>query len=137
MQVAVFGVFDLFHEGHKHFLKTAKSYGNHLTVYLTDDEVVAHFKGRRPEEPFAVRAKNLRESGLIDAILPGDTLNALGNYSCVLEHQPDCLVFGYDQHELHQHFTDFLTKTNLNITIHRADSFEPTIYKTQLLRKTL
>lgn len=137
MRVAVFGVFDLLHEGHKAFLQSAKSFGTHLTVILTQDDVVKHFKQQYPIHSFQERTEKLGLLKLVDVIKAGDTLETLGSYTCLNDEVFDVFVVGYDQIELHEHLAQFLKKQQKSIPIHRAAAFEPTIYKTRLLRQTL
>lgn len=44
--IATSGCFDLFHAGHAAFLKTCRSYGDKLLVFLNDDDSVQRLKGR-------------------------------------------------------------------------------------------
>lgn len=48
MKILVGGVMDLLHYGHINFLKTARSYGDHLTLALNRDEFVYAYKGKYP-----------------------------------------------------------------------------------------
>jgi len=67
--VAVNGCFDLLHEGHKHFLKVAKTYGDVLIVGLNSDDSVKALKGEgRPIQNEHDRAKNLLELPEVDFV---------------------------------------------------------------------
>ena len=43
-----FGSFDILHEGHKHYLQEAKSFGDYLVVIVARDENIIRFKAIGP-----------------------------------------------------------------------------------------
>lgn len=49
------GVFDLFHVGHLNLLCNSKERCEYLIAGVLTDELVMHFKGRKPYIPFAER----------------------------------------------------------------------------------
>lgn len=55
------GTFDLFHKGHKEFLRFAFSQGNQIIIGLTTDKYVQRFKNLSNIEPFEIRKKSLEE----------------------------------------------------------------------------
>lgn len=64
------GCFDIFHYGHLHFLKTAKSHGDILMVLLESDEKVRKLKGpQRPITTQTHRAEILSEFPFIDFVV--------------------------------------------------------------------
>ncbi len=86
--VAVNGCFDLLHDGHKHFLKTAKSYGEILLVGLNSDESVRSLKGpTRPVQSEHDRAAALLQTPWVDFVCIFRTMRA--NQFLALA-QPDC-----------------------------------------------
>ena len=48
-KVMAFGSFDILHDGHKHYLKEAKSFGDYLVVIVARDENIVKFKGKKPK----------------------------------------------------------------------------------------
>jgi len=115
MKVVLFGVFDLFHEGHKYFLENAFKYittisnnNNEVYIILTLDEVVNKLKNKIPIDNYITRKENIlnyinstlfenkEESKKIKFhILPCDI--ELGTYTVLQEINPDIICFGYDQ----------------------------------------
>ncbi|MEI7891383.1 MAG: adenylyltransferase/cytidyltransferase family protein [bacterium] len=134
-KVLVFGTFDIFHEGHKNFLKQARLCGEFLQVVIARDKTVKKVKGREVVHGELARKKELEESGLADKIV----LGSLGDkYAVVKEFAPDVICLGYDQQffvdKLEQKLQEFgLEKTKI---VH-LKSHEPEKYKSSLLRKLL
>jgi FAD synthetase len=64
------GCFDILHEGHLIFLKSAKKEGTKLIILLEDDENVKRLKGNnRPVHPQIERAKILSSVKSIDYVI--------------------------------------------------------------------
>ncbi len=55
------GVFDLLHDGHRHFLRECKMNCDRLFVLINGDEYVRGYKGTYPHDRFRVRMKNVQE----------------------------------------------------------------------------
>lgn len=65
------GCFDLFHQGHFHFLARAKEHCDYLIVALNSDASVQRQKGiTRPRQAWPLRFEAVMETGLIDAVIP-------------------------------------------------------------------
>jgi glycerol-3-phosphate cytidylyltransferase len=60
------GVFDLFHIGHLNLLKNAKRNCDQLHVGVSSDELVYHYKGKRPIIPEADRLEIVRSIKEVD-----------------------------------------------------------------------
>lgn len=69
------GVFDLFHVGHLNLLRNARSRCDYLIAGVLTDELVEHFKKRRPVIPFAQRAAIVEAIGYVDRVVPVDFSN--------------------------------------------------------------
>jgi len=93
--VMVFGVFDLIHEGHRHFLREAKKFGRQLIAVAASDASVIKLKGFIPVHPLSDRVNNLEAEMLADKILKGD--DDLGSWRILKNHTPDVIALGYDQ----------------------------------------
>lgn len=100
-----FGVFDLMHDGHRHFLKEAKKLGGRLVVAVAPDEAVKEIKNRLPREPLPRRIENLQREKLADMVVVGDRV--LGDWLVVKNHKPDVIALGYDQQELAEALNQF------------------------------
>lgn len=84
--VLVGGCFDIFHYGHLHFLKTAKSHGDILMVLLESDEKVRKLKGpQRPITPQTHRAEILSEFPFIDFVVLLKPLNNNQEYTDIVQ----------------------------------------------------
>lgn len=134
-KVLVFGTFDIFHEGHRHFLKEAKKHGNHLRVIVARDATVETVKKRSPLYQEEDRVKAIAESGLADEVM----LGSLGDkYEVVGEYKPDIICLGYDQgffiDGLAERLADFGL---LETSIVRLEAFKPEMYKSSILRESM
>ena len=133
--VAVFGVFDLLHEGHKSFLAQAKELGDTLSVYLAQDAIVRTLKGRKPSQSFEERKEALAKLPQINAVYGGDT--TLGNYRGISIHRPDIIALGYDQTDLERDLKDWMKQYGIEIPLVRLEAFQPETYKTSKLRENV
>lgn len=104
--VMVFGVFDVIHDGHRHFLREAKKLGDALVVALALDSSVVMLKKRQPKNTFAKRAENLRKEMLADKIIAGD--ENLNTWRVVEKNKPNVIVLGYDQKNMAEALAGFL-----------------------------
>lgn len=65
------GCFDLFHEGHFHYLARCKQGCDYLVVALNSDESVKRNKGpARPRQDWGTRMAAVMDTGLVDAVIP-------------------------------------------------------------------
>ena len=113
--VMVFGVFDLLHDGHRHFLLEAKKLAGKLIVAVAPDSIVANLKGRQPRNSLSIRIKNLEAKNLADSIVVGDT--ALGNWNVINRYAPDVIALGYDQKELAETLQHFMLQNHITTRI--------------------
>lgn len=132
-KVLVFGTFDIFHEGHRNFLKQARERADFLRVVVARDETVEKNKGHVTWNKEEVRKKKIEESGLADEVV----LGSLGDkYEIIKEYQPDVICLGYDQEFFIEKLEDKLREFGLNKTkIFRLKPFKSEIYKSSLLKR--
>lgn len=64
------GVFDLFHVGHLNLLKNSKSRCEYLIAGVLTDELVEHFKGKRPMISYEDRAAIVAAVRYVDEVIP-------------------------------------------------------------------
>lgn len=65
------GCFDLFHDGHFHYLAKCKEQCDYLIVLINSDASVKRLKGNaRPRQDWQTRMVAVMETGLVDAVLP-------------------------------------------------------------------
>lgn len=69
------GVFDLFHIGHLNLLRNAKNRCEYLIAGVLTDELVEHFKNRKPVIPYAQRAAIVNAISYVDRVVPVDFTN--------------------------------------------------------------
>jgi len=122
--VLAFGVFDLFHEGHKWFLREAAKLGR-LVIVVARDVNVEENKGSRSEWDEVKRLAAVEEfSAVAEARLGyedfGKRLDVLDDI------KPDVVVFGYDQEPK-------LPEGSWKIV--QLEAYKPEKFKSSLLRK--
>lgn len=89
-----FGVFDIFHSGHKRLLDRAKKLCEELIVFVSSDDYVFKYKGHVPVHSLAERRE------IIARYVPGIDLQIQSlNYSkkeAVADYKPNVLIVGDD-----------------------------------------
>ena len=95
--ILAFGTFDPLHEGHQYFLTEAKKYGNHLTVIVTRDQHIEHFKHRQPRQNENERLAAIRALPCVDETYLSDQNLDWANLSKL---QPNLIILGFDQNSL-------------------------------------
>lgn len=90
------GCFDLFHDGHHHYLARCKEHCDYLIVAVNSDDSVRRNKGpTRPRQAWAMRAENLMETGLIDAVIPFE-----GRWDVLALELRPAVIFQGEEHRL-------------------------------------
>lgn len=131
-KVMVFGVFDGVHEGHRHFLKEAKVFGDHLIVVVAQNHIVEHLKGRAPQLDVAERFRHLEAEDGVDEVVIGD--EELSAYEVVKKYRPDIIALGYDQKLLKEDLEKNLEKFDWAVELKVLGAYEPNIYHSSLLK---
>jgi len=131
--VMVFGTFDIFHRGHRHFLREAKKRGDNLIVVIARDVTVEKVKRKRPLYTEKERRQAVQESGLAEKVILG---NRKDKYAVIRKYRPQVIALGYDQKFFVDKLQDKLKEFNLNNTqVVRLTAYYPQKYKSSLLRK--
>lgn len=92
------GCFDLFHEGHRHFLQACRSQCDYLVVAVNSDAYCRRVKGSdRPYEPLAKRMIHVRS--IAEAVMPFEGREE----NLIMEIRPD-VVFKGEDHRGQQEF---------------------------------
>ncbi|MAE42970.1 FAD synthase [Candidatus Woesearchaeota archaeon] len=129
-KVITFGSFDILHEGHKHYLKEAKSYG-HLIVIVARDENIQKFKAKNPINNENQRLQQIQNLDFVDEAVLGHKEDIL---KVLEEHKPDMICLGYDQKTIDEEkLKQELKKRNLNAEIVRCKAFKPDVFKSSKL----
>ncbi len=134
-KVMVFGTFDIFHPGHRNFLKQAKKYGDYLIVVIARDETVLKVKNKKTVNNEKNRLHNISKSGLANKVVLGNLDN---KYLIIKKYKPDIICLGYDQKFFIDGLANFLIKSNLKgVCIKKLKSYYPKIYKSSILLKNI
>jgi cytidyltransferase-like protein len=120
-----YGVFDGFHEGHRHLLREAAFRCVRLIVVVAHPEMVAKLKGHTPQQSLEDRISAIGTFDSALTIVSGDT--EPGTWSALKQYHPDVVFLGYDQHALKEASAEIGVRTIV------IDSHSPDIYKSSLL----
>jgi len=134
IRVLAQGTFDLLHAGHVHYLREAKSHGNHLTVIVARDDSVKRVKNHPALFSERSRVHMVRALKHVDRAVLGGKGNRLDK---VLEIHPDVIVLGYDQAVSVRKLANDLASRGLVCKIVRARAFSPHVYKSSKLKKVI
>lgn len=130
-KVLVFGTFDIFHEGHRDFLKQAKRHGDFLRVVVARDITVSKVKRHMPRYSEQGRADVIKKSGLADEVVLGSLDD---KYEVVRDYKPDVICLGYDQKFFIRALRKKLDESGLSRTkIVKLEPHKPEIYKSSKL----
>lgn len=93
-RIITFGTFDVFHVGHLRLLERAKSFGDHLVVGVSTDELNVSKKGRTPVYPQAERYEIVKGLKCVDEVFFEESLELKEKY--IRESRAGVLVMGDD-----------------------------------------
>lgn len=91
----VAGVFDLFHIGHLNLIRKSKEKCEYLIVGVLTDELVVHFKGKKPYIPFEERLEIIGALKYVDKAV-GVTMDNIDKMDAWELYKFDCLFSGDD-----------------------------------------
>lgn len=131
----VFGTFDIFHLGHRSFLRQAKESGDYLTVVVARDKTVKSVKKQDTKNKEQTRLENVQKSMLADEVI----LGSLGDkYEVIKKYKPDVICLGYDQKFFIKNLKSKLMDFGLIETeVIRLKSYKPEIYKSSKLKNNI
>lgn len=89
------GVFDLFHVGHLNLLRKSKERCEYLIAGVLSDELVEHFKGKKPYIPYEERAAIIESIRYVDRVVTVNFENTVKMDAWKLYHY-DCHFSGSD-----------------------------------------
>lgn len=133
--VAVFGVFDGIHDGHRSLVRQARMFGDRIVAIVARDEVVARMKGHVPATGEQERRAALVREGLADEAVLGDMEQS--SYEILRTVDPDVVCFGYDQRELEKDCVEWVRKEGLDIRTYRLEAHQGEKLHNSLLKKEL
>jgi FAD synthetase len=136
-RIMVFGTFDMIHAGHEDFFRQARTLADaaYLIVSVARDGAVERHKGRPPLVGERERLAALEAHALVDRAVLGDSE---GYVPHIVAQTPHIIALGYDQDgEYVRNLEDDLRAAGLATRVVRLRPFQPEIYKTSLMRKTV
>jgi len=134
-KVMVFGTFDIFHLGHRNFLKQARKWGDFLIVVIARDKTVLKVKKQRPAYNEKERLRIVQESDLADKVISG---NLKDKYAVIEKYRPDVICLGYDQKFFVDDLESRLKDAGLRkILIERMRPYKENIYKSSKLKRKI
>ena len=122
-KVLVFGVFDGLHDGHRNFLKQARSFGEYLVVVVARDLAVTQLKGRAPRLPLAERMHDVLEEDSVNEVVQGDAVQ--GSWEVLKMHQPSVIALGYDQEAIGQELKRIKDQFQFPLTLRITKAYRP------------
>ena len=125
MKGMVFGVFDGFHEGHRHFLSEASKGCNALVVVVATDTAARALKGHVPRHALAERIEAVKEFLPGAEVVAGD--DETGSWKVLSAYAPDIVILGYDQDAL----AEEMKRRSVPHTY--LSAYEPERFKSSLL----
>jgi len=131
-KVMAFGSFDILHDGHKHYLKEAKSFGDYLIVITARDENILRFKGKKSKNDENYRLEQVKKLDFVDKAVLGHKDDIL---EVLEEFRPDIICLGYDQKTIDEEkLKEELEKRNLKTEIVRAKPYKEDVFKSSKLK---
>ncbi len=132
-KVLAFGTFDIFHEGHRYFLRQARKQGDFLRVVVARDATVVRIKKVIPRNSEKSRVLTIKKAQLADEVVLGSLAD---KYVAVLEYLPDVICLGYDQEFFIDKLEEKLKEFGLEgVETIRLKPFKPKIFKSSFLRE--
>jgi D-beta-D-heptose 7-phosphate kinase/D-beta-D-heptose 1-phosphate adenosyltransferase len=131
------GFFDLLHEEHLNFLRSAKASGDILIVAVESDARAKALKGEgRPVETQELRCQHIMDTNLVDYIIAlGDDFNNFDAYdSLMAATKPE--IYAVSSHTSHQKSKEFLVEKygGKLVVVH---DFNPAISTTKIISNRL
>jgi FAD synthetase len=130
--VMVFGSFDYFHEGHRHFLKEAARKGG-LIVVVAVEKAVLDIKSRKPHHPLAERIDNIRKENIAVEVVAGD--KEQNTWKILKKYKPDIIALGYDQKNLKQALKKILPMLDFAPEIIKISPNKPEKYHSRFIKR--
>jgi FAD synthetase len=133
MKVLIFGVFDLFHPGHDHFIGESAKLGDELVVVVARDTSVVKRKGRHAEHDEIKRMAAVSGFKYVTQVELSDEVE--GKYEVVNRIKPDVIALGHDQHALRDDLQRAMQEGIIpEIRLVEISAHEPHKFKTSKIR---
>lgn len=133
-KVLAFGTFDLFHPGHKYFLKQAKKLGDFLCVVIAQNHTIKRLKALTPIHSEKQRMKRVKDLKIANQVILGQH-DFKRKYDIILKLKPDIIALGYDQKFFIKDLPKVIKKLGKPCKIIRLKAYKPKKYKSSIYRK--
>ena len=130
--VALFGIFDGVHDGHRDLFRQAKKYGGQIVVIVGRDRTVLQLKNRYPGFSENERVDRILSEKLVDYAVLGD--EALSTYKVLLTLKPGVICLGYDQHELGADLRTWMERSGNTSPIYYLKAHHPQLLHSSIFR---
>ncbi len=136
--VLTFGVFDLFHLGHAHFLQQARKIAAKsdckLVAVITRDSVIPQLKNKKSIDN---QDRRLGHASIhADITIFGDEI--LGSYTIFKNYPPKIICLGYDQGSFKNDLIDRINNNEIrHCELIDISAYKPEIYSTSAMRLKL
>ncbi|MBI1984508.1 MAG: adenylyltransferase/cytidyltransferase family protein [Candidatus Wildermuthbacteria bacterium] len=130
-RVAVFGIFDGVHKGHRSLFSQAKKKGDELFVIVGRDSTVLRLKKKKPRFSEKERLSMVLKEKLVDLAVFGD--KELSTYKVIEKVKPNVICFGYDQKRLFRDCKKWIAANKKKISVFCLKPFHPEIYHSSRL----
>lgn len=87
------GSWDLFHVGHLNLLEKSRTYGTHLIVGVSTDELIENYKGVKPVIPYQERKRIIESLRCVDKVIEQTILTDIAQLK---EYNIDIVTIGDD-----------------------------------------
>jgi len=131
--IMCFGTFDLLHPGHLNYFEQAKKHGDYLIVVIARDHTKAQM-GKKMMFSEQERLHLVQSLKIVDKAVLGYPDN---HFKIIQQEKPDILCLGYDQAVTEKELKQNLAKLHLYPEIKRMKAYQPNIYKSSILKKSL
>lgn len=130
--VLTFGTFDLVHDGHIHYLREAKKYGDKLVTIVATDKNVEKLKWTLPKNTQTQRIQDVKNTQIADLVTLGWETSHL---DWLTLYAPKIVCLWYDQVGFSEQLRLYIQKNNLDISVIRMAPYKPEVYKSSKLKQ--
>lgn len=132
-RVAVFGIFDGIHDGHRSLFHQARKHGDELIVIVGRDSSSVQWKGKKPRYSEETRLSLVLKEKYVDHAVLGDEDQS--TYGVLSRVNPDCICLGYDQNMLRKDVERWLEQEKRTIPCVTLQPYKETVFHTSFLRR--
>jgi len=125
-KIALFGIFDGVHDGHRSLFTQAKEYGDELIVIIGRDSASLKWKNKKSKYAEKTRLNLVLKEEQVDQAVLGDEEQS--SYKILEELKPDVICLGYDQDDLEQDLRTWLSQKGKDIPLIHLKPYQPDLH---------